>query len=365
MSAQRLILPTLLTLILIAAASASQPSFTPQTGVVVLRNGQVLHGKITRAGDYYVVTLGPASEIRLKADDVEIACRTLDEAYVHRLQRLDPTSQDQRIALAEWCLRNNLLGQATVQLDLAAELNADNPQIESLRERISFARQPKPTAAPPKPIASIATVGSEQLEQALHGVPDGSVEKFSVVVQPILLNRCGANQCHGPMSKTDFQLLKPAPGQVANQRFSQRNLYSTLRFLDHDDPQGSPLLIMPQRRHGGSDEPIFDERTRDQLEELSAWVMMTVAKPEPATVPERIDPRSSLLSSGHHPQVAGRTPMPKAEQSAGGAEDKDSTAANSKVGPNAEGEKPPAGNAYVPRDPFDPEVFNRRFFSGK
>ena len=355
-------LSAIITLILTAVATASQPSLTPQTGVLILRNGQVLHGEITRAGDYYVVTLGPTSEVRLQASEVEIACRTLDEAYVHRLQRLDPTSQKQRIALAEWCLRNAMLDQAQEQLELAEGQGAEHPQLKSIRQRLEFARQPKPEFAPHRPTTNIATVGSEQLEKALRDLPDGSVEKFSAVIQPILLNRCGANQCHGPLAKSDYQLLRPAPGQVANQRFSQRNLYSTLRFINRDDPLGSPLLIMPQRRHGGASGPIFDERTRGQLEELSAWVAMTVAKPPPPAPPQKIDPNGALLSAGHRPQVAGKAADSTVTNP---ASETDASRAKTGVAEPVKPQEPKAGadaeGAYVPRDPFDPEIFNRRF----
>ena len=40
------------------SSPADQPQFTPQPGVLVLRTGRVLRGKISRVGDRYVVTLG-------------------------------------------------------------------------------------------------------------------------------------------------------------------------------------------------------------------------------------------------------------------------------------------------------------------
>jgi len=362
---QRAILRAFFTFILIAAASADQPTFTPQAGVLVLRNGQVLNGEITRAGDYYVVTFGQSSEIRLKAEEVEVACRSLDEAYLHRLQRLDPTVLNQRILLAEWCLRNGLLDYTREQLDLAEAKAGDTPQIKSLRERLKFAREPKTGFAPAKSVPSIATVGTEQLEKVLRDLPTGSVEKFSAIVQPILLNSCAANHCHGPMAKSDYQLLKPATGQVANQRFSQRNLYSTLRFVDRDDPLSSPLVVMPQRRHGGASGPIFNERTKAQLDELTEWVRLVTAAKTPPVSLERIDPGSSLLTSGHRPQTDAN-PQPKA-MSRDSTEPKDRFAAagSTPASPPADsvGTAKPATDApFVPRDPFDPEVFNRRFF---
>ena len=57
-----------------------------QSGVLVLRNGYVLHGDVTRAGDYYIVTQGEGSELRPKNDDVELFCGSMDEAYEFKVR---------------------------------------------------------------------------------------------------------------------------------------------------------------------------------------------------------------------------------------------------------------------------------------
>src|SRR5688572_987920 len=70
----------LLALLAWPLAAGGQTSLTPHAGLLVLRNGQVLEGEITQAGDYYIVTLGGTSEIRIKASEVEAVCGSLDEA---------------------------------------------------------------------------------------------------------------------------------------------------------------------------------------------------------------------------------------------------------------------------------------------
>ena len=69
-----------LALATLAAIAVAQTSIAPEPGVLVLRNGQVLAGAITRAGDYYVVSQGEGSELRLSATDVELWCGSLLEA---------------------------------------------------------------------------------------------------------------------------------------------------------------------------------------------------------------------------------------------------------------------------------------------
>ena len=75
-------------LLALPAAVCGQTALQPQDGLLVLRNGQVLAGQITQAGDYYVVTLGGASEIRLKTSEVEAVCGSLDEAYDFKARHL-------------------------------------------------------------------------------------------------------------------------------------------------------------------------------------------------------------------------------------------------------------------------------------
>jgi hypothetical protein len=61
--------------------AADEPPFGPQRGLLLLRNGNTLAGDITRAGDYYLVLLGPTSELRVPAKEVEAQVTSLDEAY--------------------------------------------------------------------------------------------------------------------------------------------------------------------------------------------------------------------------------------------------------------------------------------------
>src|SRR5436190_510005 len=85
-----------------APAAAGQSSVAPEAGVLVLRNGQVLEGDVTRAGDYYVVGRGEGSELRLKADEVELLCSSMDEAYEFKVRHLSGLSAKSHVELAKW-----------------------------------------------------------------------------------------------------------------------------------------------------------------------------------------------------------------------------------------------------------------------
>jgi hypothetical protein len=235
--------------------------------------------------------------------------------------------------------------------------------VKQLELRLKTAAEaPKPTGA--RSVGS-TTVGSRQLEETLEKLPKGSVEKFSVTIQPMLINRCGANGCHGPAAKSSFHLLRPAAGQMMTKRFTQRNLFTVLQFMDKDEPEGSPLVTIPQERHGGAQSPVFDKRSRHQLDDLIAWAKHLSPKPPQVSLPSSVGPMQTLLSQ---PDSTQRKP---AVEQAGG-KSPPSTSPRAEKGesrrpraprlppPTDEKTEPGSREDFTPRDPFDPEIFNRQ-----
>jgi hypothetical protein len=338
--------------LLVCPALSAQTLLTPQAGLLVLRNGQILEGEVTQAGDYYVVTLGGTSEIRLRSADVEAVCASLDEAYEFKARHLSGGGARPHLELAEWCLRHELHARCAQQLVAAMKIEPDNASLKLLERRLEFAvNQPK--ASSETTSARSAVVSSEQIEKAIRDLPAGSIEKFSAVVQPILLNRCGANQCHGPNSQAEFKLLRPAPGQVASRRFTERNLYAALQQLDASRPEGSPLLTEPQRRHGTALTAVFDKNSQKQLAELTAWVQLTLAAPHtsPATIAGPAPTLSQAIHTTPAAPPAGVSPNPPPPAGV--------QAMKSNI--DSGDKQPAASDRFIPRDRFDAEIFNRRY----
>src|SRR5262245_41382901 len=102
---------------------------------LVLRNGEVLSGRITRDGDRYVVA-GEGSQMRFPSREVDFTCRTLDEAYSIQERRVVAGRIDDRLNLADWCLRQGLTGYAARELSAAMVLDARNPRVVLLEGRL-------------------------------------------------------------------------------------------------------------------------------------------------------------------------------------------------------------------------------------
>lgn len=361
----------LLWLAMLTSSAVGQMPLTPQAGVLVLRNGQVLAGEILPAGDYFVVTQGEDVELRVRAEEVECFCGSLVEAYEFKARHLTGSGARPHLKLAEWCLRHDLLPQCAAQLVAAMRLEPEHPLLKDLEQRLALRVEAPPPPAPAAFRGPAAAVSPTRLEETLRELPPAALERFGTVVQPILLNRCGAGQCHGPNTPSSLRLLKPPPGQTITRRFTQRNLYTVLQYVDPHDPAASPLLVQPQRPHGGAHAPVFDKHSEAQLAELTAFVKLLT--PPGASPSASGGPPATLSSSAASPSLAGRPPaalLSQAAQEAGRSRDLSpdpSAAEAARTSPAAAspldhpGPPSAASRTRVPGDPYDPELFNRRF----
>ena len=138
-------------------AAAQPPSILPQAGVLTLRNGRVLTGDITRAGDFYVISQGEGSEIRLSVNEVELFCRSLLEAYEFKATHVTTFSAKSHLDLAKWAMRHGLHEQCAEQLATAAKLEPGNSQVKELESQLKLLQESPP---PPVPSAQPAVPAS-------------------------------------------------------------------------------------------------------------------------------------------------------------------------------------------------------------
>jgi hypothetical protein len=331
---------------------AAEPSDEVGEGVLVLHNGQVLRGGITRVGDKFMVTLGENGELRIPVRDVQMHCRDLREVYLRKRLTLNETDVAGHLELADWCLRHSLLPQAADEVLAAIAVQPDHPQIYALERRLQLAVN--------RPLTTLRTerqkrpaVSLDELERTMRELPEDVVQTFTAHVQPLLVNRCASNACHGSGSDAEFRLVRPSWGKTLTRRFTQRNLYASLAQIDKESPEKSPLLTAPSAPHGNLASTVFGERDQQQFELLANWVQQLVHQEDPP--PETIAPGpSSLLQASYAEPVS----LPRTE---------DGSAPNDRLSGSkntpTSGVKPGAGKRgdFVPRDPFDPEIFNRRF----
>jgi hypothetical protein len=369
-------------LVCAASADAADAPLVPQRGVLMLTNGQLLEGTITPAGDRYDVLL-QNGEVRVKKSQVALVARSAQECYQHKRGEIEVGRVQDYLALAEWCLQNNLRAEAAREIEAAKKADPQHPKIPLVEARLTLAAKKPETPQPTK--TADAAAARKPLDAVVRHLPGGSVENFTNHIQPLLLNYCARAGCHQQSTGT-MRLERISLNRYTGRKATQRNLQSVLASIDRDHPDQSKLLQAPIRPHGGNGLPIFTDRDQSQYRQLVQWVYQVcgtraapaaptlaertaplmergphaaeVVEPPrvaPATLPATDEPSALAPASGEEiPRVAPKT-LPPLEGKPNEADDNkgDATPDQTSAAPR---------EAFVPRDPFDPEIFNRRFF---
>jgi len=399
----------------VAESAAAEPTIGVREGVVLLTNGELLTGTIIPAGDRYDVHLA-SGEIRLRRGDVAYVCGSAHECYLHKRAGIELGNAADHLALAEWCIRNKLLAEGEAELAAAQKADPAHPKLRLVASRLKLAQAPppQPSGDAVKPVAHIA------LDSVARNLPPGSMESFTVGIQPLLLNYCSKAGCHSSRGAAALKLERIHP-KLSGRSATQRNLQRVLALVNRQDPPNSPLLQAPIRPHGTLEAPIFTDRQQSQYRQLVQWVYLVAGAKqplEPMTLEERTAPLLQAVpgatgaavtpASAEEPAApaAGQVPgelvpgelvpgeLPPAELPPGEVPPVPAPAGElspddlptPEGGPNPRkpatvgpemipsiSSAPLKGRiqrgakiepAFQPRDEFDPEIFNRRFFGG-
>ena len=337
------------------AADQLPPASPPNQGMILLRNGQTIEGRITQTDGLYVVDLGDG-QIRLKAADVDLVCATLEDGYRQKRATIQVGNAQDHIELAGWCLRHGLLGPAATELADATVAEPNNPMIGVLHHRLKMAMEP-----PPKPEAagkSVAGPSNDELDRMVRSLPHGVVETFTQSVQPVLMNHCATGGCHGPQSETGLRLFRVPSGKQASRRITQRNLYSVLPYVDRDNPAISRLLTAANGPHGTAKQAIFSDHQASQYQRMADWASQLAGQSTPDSPP--------TLAPAMPFEPAGPPPPRVLSQEARNARPLSADGKRQSVRRNTARKpvKPPApadASSDQSADPLDPEIFNRRY----
>jgi hypothetical protein len=264
-------------------ALKSQQQPIADASILVLQDGGVLTGQITRAADWYIVARG-GGQMQIAQSRVLLVCRTMGEAYEFRRRGLGELNAADHLRLAEWCIRYELRREAGRELAEARRLEPDLPRLALLERRLEKGNsQPNvkqavsATAANPRAVPqakSQSVEGSTAATASAGDLPVGVVELFTRKVQPVLVNNCTTSGCHQRGGAETFQLDRAVLRGEANRRSTMHNLEATLALVDRAHPDQSPLLTIPRKRHGGITEPIFGPRQEQAFKHLVDWVAL-------------------------------------------------------------------------------------------
>ena len=251
--------------------------------ILLLRNGEILAGRITKKERLYSVDLSNG-QIRVKADEVELVCGSLEEGYRRKRALIQVGNVHHHLELAQWCLRHGLVGPAAVELADATTADPNHRMIAVLHRRLKTALEPPPAVVASKPMS---TPSKDELDRMVRNLPKEVVETFTQSVQPVLINHCATSECHGPQAASDLRLFRATAGRSVSRRITQRNLHAVLSFVDCQNPAASQLLIVPTGPHGTVEHAIFSRHQAAQFQRLVNWTNQLAGQSSPELPPTR------------------------------------------------------------------------------
>lgn len=349
------------------AACRNPSAAAPRDGILLLKNGQVLAGRITWSGDHYFVDRD-GLQVGVRAAEVLATATDMDDAYRSQRERLAKDDLEGRQTLVQWCLRHELLGYAATELAECEALHPGHPRTTVLMRQLQSAVRTAESerAARASDVAPSATNERRDETQnhaertakpadASTALSNQSLEIFVTTIQPLLINQCASGGCHGGATSAELKFQRFDPRRSPSRVYTQRNLAAALKYVDRDNPDASKLVVAPSQPHGGMATPVFSGRTLAQQAELAAWVRSTVrgtARPnarEPQAT-RNVSNRAAASDTSKQP----KSPVARAmhEEHAGG-------------NGQQHGQPSPAQDATAASEkhnPHDPDAFNRRFF---
>ncbi len=274
-----------------AACSRAESSVAVE-GVLVLRNGNVLTGKLLQMQDYYQVVLSHG-QLRVPVGQVEFACQNLDEAYEHRRHSRTGATADSHLELARWCLRHEMLEHAAHELLEARSIDPHHRKLTLLERRLQQSRKlaskkdadkllAETQITPTRRASPIPTTVSDRSEpltrvQTLRELSPKAKSSFVRQIQPMLLHSCATSGCHQLGSSRQMELNRQAMEGVGNPRAMLANMEAVLVQADRQTDGESALLSYARAAHGADRDKLSQPLSLRQLRLLRAWLLETEA----------------------------------------------------------------------------------------
>jgi hypothetical protein len=171
-----------------AFAQMLRPQFAPAEQLLVLKNGEVMRGQITRNAEQVILLTEQGSRVVLQVERTDFVCNSMVEAYWGKVARTKATDLAGQKQLFHWCLKNKMLEQAQNQIDILLHSKAKAADLEYMDRQLNVALIQQQNIDRRMAQAS-SPVPKEQLQPEKSPAPvDQSQPKSSMVLAPIKLN---------------------------------------------------------------------------------------------------------------------------------------------------------------------------------
>ena len=263
---------------------------------LLLTDGRMIHGVISREGSLYVVKQ-KLGTMRFPKKIVEGSFGSIREAFRHKEQRLPEEDPAERMKLARWCLNLQLTAEAKEQLVKVLEISPDHGPAQAMLANMEYTEKRQANRFDPE---VRQTAAEEDVAEDRAGALDSAVlrgaerrmgltglpvifnlprplairraEEFAHHIQPLLQIKCA--KCHNAGYEGMFQLVPIVTPRQQTPDALRANLDATLRLVDPENPARSDLLSSTLRPHGvgARKRPIFTGSNDRAYRILEAWV---------------------------------------------------------------------------------------------
>lgn len=247
--------------------------------LLVLNNGRIVKGVVKKSAGGYLLEK-PNGSLLVPFEQVKFEATDLSHAYRKLRASLPERSATNHIALARWCLLQQLHEEARMELRDALVLEPSRNDARSMLRRLEEILNPDDPLHLSLPASTPLTSDGFALPEvhSLSGLSHASARAFVSQVQPTLMNKCGNASCHGPEVDNDFRLTPVRIGQTSRV-VTERNLAVILNYIDVDAPRNSRLLTEPVGNHGSTGRAIFHGLgAAEQRNSLRDWVFAVAAE---------------------------------------------------------------------------------------
>jgi hypothetical protein len=311
-----------------ATPAAAAPAASPER-YLLLTDGRLIKGSVAEHGGEFLVGQR-VGVMRFPAKRVEGVFDSVHGAYQHRVEQLPDRDYDERMKLAHWCLKMNLIAEAKEQLTVIARHNPENLQAQAMLASIEQAATR--AAMRPRDPEVRQTRGPDEMNDPRPGALDSAVirravrelgisnlpvifdlpvplaikraEEFARYINPLLQANCA--KCHNGQYDGAFQLVPTKTRAERTPEALRANLDATLRLVDPKNPSHSELLSSTLRAHGRGPRPrpIFPGSNDPTYQIFSAWVC-NICSPVPGGDANRAE-RGQTPKEGDEPFAVDR-----------------------------------------------------------
>jgi hypothetical protein len=252
----------------------------------LLRTGFLTEGTATNDGKQYLLKTNFGT-MSVPVANVEFVGVTREDVYQYKRGTVNGNDCNELIKFAEWCLSNKLPQQGIAEYQRALQTAPNSLLADVIRKRLEMLNDSASVSSTSSASGNLSSIrilsasasssssssseesGDTGINRWVNGIPKPIVDSFAKKVQPVLVSRCAAADCHGSVSENQFRLSVPSH-TLGNTTY--RNLRSVLQWIDLDYPTESQLLSVLVSYHGGAKASFSVEST--QYNNIVQWVRL-------------------------------------------------------------------------------------------